>query len=248
MRYLIIPVGLYLNRVEKSIVKLKPDKLTLIVTKEPRKNEQWEEVTRKNCEKIIDDIDVFYEEEEVKVGEITVENYRKSLVGLWREILKIRGETPESRIWIDVTSAPKAFTIAAALVTTFFNKVILRYIPSKKGKNPDKYPEYLKSDPGNAPQEWHLPRTSQLDEKEKKILVALSKRRGMIQGSEELLDILNFEHTKSDRIRLGRLLSGLEKRRLITQKKFGREKIIELTEAGKALAEVSSNVLNEASD
>lgn len=245
-RILIIPVGLYVNRVEKSIVKLKPDSITLVVTTEPSKNERWKEVTKENCKVIMEDIDVFYEKEDIKVGEITVDEYSKSLVGLWREIHRIREKIPKSKIWIDVTSAPKAFTIAAALVTTFFKDVILRYVPSKKGKNPDKYPDYLQSDPGNTPQEWYLPRTSQLDDLEKRILVSLDKKGEKVKGSEDLLDELNLDHSKSGRIKLGRLLSKIEKKGLITQERLsGREKIVELTEAGKALASVSSNVLEK---
>lgn len=237
-------MGLYIKRVEKSIVKLKPDRITLIVTKEPKKNKKWREVTQQNCEKIMENIAVFYDESDVKVEEITVENYRKSLVGLWQEIRNIRKEIPESRIWIDVTSAPKAFTIAAALVTTFFNNVILRYIKSKKGKDPDQYADSIKSDPGGVPQEWHLPKIGQLGEIEKKVLVTLHKKGDTVQGSKELLDSLGFNHSKSGRIKLGRLLSKLEKKALITQTRFsGREKLIELTEAGRALGEVSSNLL-----
>lgn len=248
VRYLITPIGLYVNRVKKSIVTLKPDQITLIINKEPQKNEKWRETTQKNCKTIKQDISAFYEEEEIKVKEITVGEYRKSLVGLWNEVHKTRENVPDSRIWIDVTSAPKPFSIAAALVTTFFKNVILRYVPTKRGKDPDQYPEVIKSDPGNAPQEWYLPRTTELNTLEKRLLVTLQEEGGKVKGSDQLLDPLGLEHSKSGKIKLGRLLSNVEKRRLIQQTRLsGREKIVELTEAGKALSDAfSSNFsLNE---
>ena len=244
-KILVAPVGWYENRLLKSIVTIRPDKVYLIMAKEGKFREVTEHYLNSMKKKlsVFQDLNVFSIDESETADFHDVTDVYRCFV---RIIEKERLEEKPAEIILDVTSTTKDGALAASLVGQLYD-ITISYVPSK-----EKYEwqdlqlkEILKNlksgaeDPGNECLQYKI-KFSPLDEKPR---IALRKAYDYPSSSigkltEEILKESGKEKTKATFRRYwGRIYHKLEEDQLVEIRKRNKKTEVVLTPIGKALVE-----------
>ena len=244
-KVLVAPVGWYENRLLKSIVTIRPDKVYLIRAKEGKFREVTEHYVNSMKKKlsVFQDLNVFSIDESEMADFHDIRDVYRCFV---RIIEKERLQGKPAEIILDVTSTTKDGALAASLVGQLYD-VTISYVPAK-----EKYEwqdlqlkdilEELKSgaeDPGNECLQYKM-KSSPLDEK---FLIALRKAYNHPSSSignltEEILKEYGTKKTKAASRRYwGRIYHKLEKDQLVEIEMQNKKTVVMLTDIGKALVE-----------
>jgi hypothetical protein len=257
MKVLIAPVGLYINRVLKTIATVKPDKIYLYTAKlgkKPRDEyqkmlyEKWERVTKKFSNSIVNRIRVFYRKKDVYVLQIDTDDYLLSFKDVLSLILSLKKEYgKETKFYLDITSATTALKTALITLSIFLPNVTCVYTHADKPLLPEEYPERVIKDEGEETVIIPTPKIdfSELEEGElKDILVTLKTRfEGEAKALTDILCELNMEINRANMIKISKLVDKLERYGCVTTKKSGRWKEAKLTMVGDCIADVLSGKL-----
>ena len=237
-KVLVAPVGIYQQRVWKSIVRSGADKIYLISDSKPEysitktiADTLEKEITTKLMAEVLQKEADFSKLEDI---------YRVFIGIIERE----RAENPDVKMILDVTSTTKEATIIASNLASPY-KITISYVPGK-GKISkeivEKRYQLEKDDLGGEIQEilpaLSMPEGSALSKEEAKVLYKIAKKH--YESFNELIEELSEEegiHSVSDayKKRLLRTAQDLEGKRLIKSEERGRVKLVELTEEGKGI-------------
>jgi chemotaxis protein histidine kinase CheA len=254
MKVLIAPVGLYINRVLKTIATIKPDKVYICVAKlgkEPQNEyqkalyEKWERITKKFSSLIADKIKVFYRRKDVYVLQIDTDDYLLSFKDILSLILSLEKECgKEIEVYFDITSATTALKTALITLSIFLHNAVCIYTHANKPLLPEEYPKRVIKDEGGETITIPTPKIdfSELEEGElKSILVAIkTKFKGEAKALTDVLSELNMEVNRANMIKISKLVDKLERYGCVVTKKSGRWKEVKLTMIGSCIADVLS--------
>ncbi len=239
MKILLSPVGIYVGRVLKGISKTKPDKIYLFVSKREEDSDytkEWSVATEMYAKDIMKRISLFYGRSDIKVVSEKLGNYSRMLKIMINLVIKHK----DAEFLIDITSARRGFEMAAITLGMFFTNVRCFYIPPKEPLMPSDYSRKVIKDEGGEPETITTPKVdfSELQKRPlKDILVVLSlDLKGRSDKFIALLRALKWDETRSNVIRLSKMIKKLENYGCVRTKRFGREKSVELTLLGESLA------------
>ena len=153
----------------------------------------------------------------------------------------------EVRFLIDITSTPLFPRVALINVAAVHRNVDVYYTPPLE-RSPSDYPlNIVEKDEGKIPVVIPIIRSKTLDELKGKdiywnILKQLRKSPDKkVPSLAKLLELLGKDKTaKKDYMLVGRVLKDLEDMGLVTVERLGKNKEVEITILGEAMARVSS--------
>jgi predicted RND superfamily exporter protein len=242
---LITPVGLYVGRVLRGIRTCKPDMIYLVLAKEDEKHPEWYKKTKENVDFIEKQIAFFYEDR-IKKLSVNFENFIDVFIEINNLIEEeTRNTKNEIRFLIDITSTPVLPRVALINVAAIHRNAEVYYTPPGE-RFPNQYPlNIVEKDEGEASIVIPIIRSKTLDElKEKDIYWKILKQLAespdkKVPSLAKLLELLGKEKTrKKDYMLLGRVLRDLEDMGLVTVKHLGKQKEVQITILGEAMARV----------
>jgi hypothetical protein len=241
MRILIVPIGIYFNRVLKAVTFYKPDRVVLCVAKEG----PWNRSTQSLAEKLKDKISLFYGKEGSNIQTILLD--MRDYMGIFKNLFsfiagfdKLIKEDHE--IIIDTTSTTRAFMMASLTLSIFLENVKCSYTPKKNPPLPSEYPEKIIKDEGKDPELIPTPKVdfSEITSGEVRDILVVLKRdfNGHVAGLTRLLEKIGLETNKANMIKISKLIKKLENFGCVETKQHGRIKEAKLTLVGDSIAEI----------
>jgi hypothetical protein len=238
-KILIIPVGLYIERVWKSIVRSGADKIYLITDSKPE-YEVTEEAASE-IEKRIQKANLIAKVTKKKADLSSRQEVYKILIAI---IERERAENPYIRTIIDLTSTTKVLMLAASNLAGAYG-IMLTYTPGTKKLSKTFIRELYqvhREDLGGEVQEiepvFSIPEGNPLTKDEIRILHKLDQGAypSIIQLIRELADQEGIEKVvDAYEKNMLRTIRELERKGLTKSRELGRTKQIELSDVGKGV-------------
>lgn len=235
-KVLICPVGIYLERVWKSIVRSGADKIYLISDTKPEYRIIKE--VRSRLEERIKNLNSKVIKKEADFS--SLEDIYRVFVGI---IERERAENPYVRIQIDLSSTTKmAWHVASNLAASY--GLTLTYVPGVKklaAETIKKRYETQKDDPGGDVQELtpalFTYKEEPLSKDEVRVLYKIENKyyESVNRLIEELADDEGKEFTKAYEKRFLRVVHDLEEKKLVSGMERGRVKVVRLTGVGRGV-------------
>lgn len=240
-RYLLTPVGFYLNRMLHGISTIKPDKIILIISKD----KNWMDFQQEALSQLKTKLEVPW----VRTNALTTEeweslsDYEKCASNFLKTIEKIKSGDPNAQIFVDITSATRFFNIAAVNTAMLHKNVTLLYTPRSKSKSYRDLNVEDRDDWGKESMIIRLPYVPALEKFEKNLLMksiilALYRMGGKAFSLKDLCKRFQGRSSSNMLIKISRYISVLEEFGFVQTFRSGRRKTVELTSIGKVLADV----------
>lgn len=216
----------------------------LLLAREDEKHPEWYEKTKENVEFIEKQIAFFYEGR-IKQLSVNFEDF----IDVFTEINNlIEGETKktenEIKFLIDITSTPLIPRVALINVAAVHRNAEVYYTPPQERSPKDYLLDIVEKDKGKASVVIPIIRSKTLDELKDihwnilRQLVGCPDKK--VSSLAELLRLLEKEKTqKKDYMLLGRVLRDLEDMGLVTVRRSGKQKEVQITILGEAMARIS---------
>lgn len=242
---LIAPVGLYVWRVLKGIKKFKPTFIYFILAKEKKEKPEWYKITSENLDFLKIQLGFPYEGF-IETINVDFNDFNDVFVSVHKiiesELLKSKNDPP--KFLFDITSAPLLPRMAFVNLAAIHKNVDVYYTPAEN-KLPVHYAlDIVKEDKGLSPIKIPTVRSKTYDDIKENvlfqdILIAInSSKNSRVKSYANLMELINMDKTKrKNYMYLGRLLKTLKDMGIVSIKSGeGREKEVELTLLGKAVA------------
>lgn len=257
---LIVPVGIYVQRVLRGILDKIPLGISRIYLLTQSGSDAWAQKTHENLDKLTKLLGPLKNvAQQVEVNDFT--NYTSCFEVLYNLVNQLHEQSDVSDIYVDITSSTRIWTVAATAVASLFENVKIYYVTKgdtagEKLSIEERYPEWAINDPGKEIIEI-VPPYSNIEEVlnddiARRILMLLYHHpNNQFISLRDLAYKLGLAKSRdpvkrSEKLKLRRKLYKLRNKGLIyIQQYTGRALILNLTLFGKTLAQVLIRNHNE---
>jgi len=257
---LIVPVGIYVQRVLRGILDKIPLGISRIYLLTQSGSDAWAQKTHENLDKLTKLLGPLKNvAQQIEVNDFT--NYTSCFEVLYNLVNQLHEQSDVSDIYVDITSSTRIWTVAATAVASLFENVKIYYVTKgdtagEKLSIEERYPEWAINDPGKEIIEI-VPPYSNIEEVlnddiARRILMLLYHHpNNQFISLRDLAYKLGLAKSRdpvkrSEKLKLRRKLYKLRNKGLIyIQQYTGRALILNLTLFGKTLAQVLIRNHNE---